>query len=158
MVREPYKYVAVIIVLHGPLSGRQRAVGIAPEASGHRPPRRSFSAACARLGHLFPKIQKSRIFERFVKLLHEKVHFFIRPLYLVAILLIIAGFSLGGINKVLVIVGFVVAVIAEFLRRYRRHEKQEDKKLMLEIVVLGMGFLFILMLMWLFGEVMFSVF
>jgi Mn2+/Fe2+ NRAMP family transporter len=110
------------------------------------------------LKYAIPVVVSSRLGKHFLETLKRNIRFFILPLFAIAICLVIAGFYLSGIHGVLIFFGLVVGVITVFLRLYATHETQENKKRMLEIVVLGMSILVVLALLWMFGASIFSGF
>jgi hypothetical protein len=108
--------------------------------------------------YLFPVIARTHPFKRFADALKGVAPKVVIPLFLLAIILVAAGFFMEGIHKVLIFVGFVVAIIAVFTKKYAEHDNPEKKKHMLEIVLLSVGVLAVLMLLWYLGADLFAGF
>lgn len=99
-----------------------------------------------------PVILRTRLADWFIRFLKQNIRFFVIPLYVLATCLVIVGIYFEGIHRIHIFTGFLVFVIAIFLNRYASQEVQEDKKQMLEIVVLGISVFAVLILLWYLGS------
>lgn len=99
-----------------------------------------------------PVILRTRLADWFIRFLKQNIRFFVIPLYVLATCLVIVGIYFEGIHRIHIFTGFLVFVIAIFLNRYASQEVREDKKQMLEIVVLGISVFAVLILLWYLGS------
>lgn len=99
-----------------------------------------------------PVILRTRLADWFIRFLKQNIRFFVIPLYVLATCLVIVGIYFEGIHRIHIFTGFLVFVIAIFLNRYASQEVREDKKQMLEIVILGISVFAVLILLWYLGS------
>lgn len=99
-----------------------------------------------------PVILRTRLADWFIRFLKQNIRFFVIPLYVLATFLVIVGIYFEGIHRIHIFTGFLVFVIAIFLNRYASQEVREDKKQMLEIVILGISVFAVLILLWYLGS------
>lgn len=105
-----------------------------------------------------PKILKLSIYKRLTEFMSAHIKSLIYPLYLTAVILILTGFWLADIHRVLVFTGFVLAFIAYNISKLSSDENNDnnDNKVIIEIVTLGLSIIFVLFLLWGLGANLFK--
>ena len=104
------------------------------------------------------RFANSRIFTNVFTFLHKYASYSIYPIYFLASALILAGFVFLGIHKVQIFSGLVFAIIGFNIKRLSLVEDGESRKLHLEVISLGIGFLFVFSILWGLGADLFSEF
>jgi hypothetical protein len=108
--------------------------------------------------HVIPTIVSSAAFSKMSAFIQRYVRHFIYPLYVLATTLIVVGITLSGIHRVHVFSGLVVGVISHNISRLTKCTAPEQKKIPTEIISLGFGILFVLLLLWTLGTDLFKDF
>ena len=106
--------------------------------------------------YITPKITKLGLFIKFSDFLKKHIKYFTFSLYGICILLILFGFGFSGIHKIHVFSGFVVGIIAYNVKQLSKVSEPNTSKFQLEIISLGISFLFVFFLLWWFGSEMFA--
>jgi hypothetical protein len=103
-----------------------------------------------------PYLAETAIFQRFAAFLARALPATIYPLAVASAGLVVAGFLLSGIHRVLIFSGFTLGVLTVALRQYAASERIEERKRALEVALTGLGVLFVLFLLWMLGGDLFS--
>ena len=105
-----------------------------------------------------PTIINLSIYKRLTAFIQKHLTYIVYPLYFLVISLLLIGFILGGINRVLVFSGFTLAVIAYNVTQLSLSDDALKKKISIEIISLGFSILFVLFILWGFGSDLFDGF
>jgi len=104
---------------------------------------------------LTPTITNLSVYKMFSGFILKHIDYVIYPLYLFAVTLLVAGSILGGIHRVHIFSGFTLAVISYSLKQLSVSD-ESNKKVIFEIITLGISILFVLFLLWSLGSDLFK--
>jgi hypothetical protein len=103
-----------------------------------------------------PRIVNLTIYKKSTSFLSSHISILVYPLYILAAALTLTGFLMGGIHKVHIFSGFILAFIAYNFAKLSTEGSNEENKTILEIITLGTSILFVLFLLWGLGTDLFK--
>jgi hypothetical protein len=108
--------------------------------------------------HQTPKVVNSQVFIRFLSALEKYLKPIIYTAYMFSVALIVIGWLLSGIHKILIFEGLSLAIVASNLSKMVTYEDSEKRKIAMEVASLGAGMMVVLFMLWFFGPGMFKAF
>jgi len=106
--------------------------------------------------HQTPKVVNSEIFIKLLSILEEHLQPVIYTAYILSATLIVIGWLLSGIHRILIFEGLALAIIASNLSKMVTHKDTEKRKISMEVASLGAGMMVVLFMLWFFGPEMFK--
>ena len=105
-----------------------------------------------------PMVVESGVFAKCSSFVQSHLRHIVIPVYIFSLSLFVIGFYLSGIHRILIFIGLSLVVIAHHLSKLVLAAENEDRKLSIEIVSLGIGIVVVQIMMWHYGPDLFDPF